>query len=129
MVLPRKWVLVVEDRDELRTAWVRELERAGYAAVGAADAVSASELTRVLMPDLIVLDPEMPGVSEWDVLADLRTSPWQRIPVVIVSGGEGGAGARMPTGLSVVARLGKPVRPSALVATVGRLLGSGASAR
>lgn len=77
---------MVDDDSRLRTLWVEALRTAGYAAVGAQDGLIASGLIRDLMPDLIILDLRMPHASGRDVLENLRTPPWQKIPLLIVSG-------------------------------------------
>ena len=122
---PRKWILVVDDNSRLRNLWIEVLENAGYAAVGSEDGLSAGELIRDLVPDLIVLDLRMPRASGWDFLENVRTNPrWSTIPVVVVSAHlDEGPDLAADAGLNIVARMEKPVAVADLLAKVESIIG------
>ena len=57
-------VLIVDD-SELTRALLRTLlqENGGFEAIGeASDGLEATEITRKLLPDAIIIDPEMPAI-------------------------------------------------------------------
>ncbi|HSE96083.1 MAG TPA: response regulator [Methylomirabilota bacterium] len=121
----RKWILVVDDNSRLRNLWIEVLERAGYAAVGSEDGLSAGELIRDLFPDLILLDLRMPRASGWDFLENVRANPkWHTIPVVLVSAHlDEGPDLAADCGLNIVGRMAKPVAVADLLAKVQELIG------
>ena len=65
------------------------------------------------VPDLIVLDLKMPGVSGFDLLAWRKASSiFSSIPVVILSGMKDSAQAKMATELGADKYLAKPAEPN-----------------
>jgi CheY-like chemotaxis protein len=122
---PRKWVLVVDDNTRLRTLWLEVLEGAGYAAVGSEDGLSAVELIRDLLPDLIILDLRMPRATGWDFLENVRGNPkWRAIPVLIVSAYlDEGPDLPADPELNIAGRLEKPVSVGDLLAKVHEVIG------
>ena len=80
-------VLVIEDTEDIREAFVDVLSFAGYevfAAVHGRDALD--RLENGLKPDLIVTDLMMPVMNGYEFLQAIRQHPdWASIPVVIVS--------------------------------------------
>jgi CheY-like chemotaxis protein len=69
-------VLVVDDAADLRLLVRTVLTRAGFVVT---DAESGAEALRMLhderLPDLVVLDVQMPDLDGWDTLAALRRRP------------------------------------------------------
>jgi len=65
-------VLVVEDEEALAVGVRDALEHAGYKADVVHDGVTALERIRATLPDLIVLDLMMPGMSGLEILEVLR---------------------------------------------------------
>jgi CheY-like chemotaxis protein len=104
-----KWIIVAEDEEAVRDLWCDALSGAGHRVLGARNGLEALDLIRSVVPDLVLLDLRMPGLSGPEFLRYLGTSPaLRRIPVLIVSGylaDEDGAGM----GLNVIGRLPKPV--------------------
>ncbi len=82
--LPR--VLVVEDNDLERMLIRHRLRLDRVILVEAADGTSAIELARSAVPDLILLDLDLPDLSGFDVIHQLKEDPATRsIPVIFVS--------------------------------------------
>ena len=80
-------ILVVDDDSDIRALLAHELAKAGYAIVEAADAASARECIDAGLPDLVISDIHMPGVSGIDFVAGLREVPaLSRIPVIYLTG-------------------------------------------
>jgi CheY-like chemotaxis protein len=116
---PRPWILVADDDVRVRELWLHVLTRAGYRVVAASDGRQTLELARAVVPDLLVLDLKMPGVSGHGVLAALQATPIvPRLPVLIVSGFLDDPGAGAELGLTIVGRLAKPLPLNALLEAV-----------
>jgi two-component system phosphate regulon response regulator PhoB len=65
-------ILVVDDEPDITALVAYHLARAGYRVSTAADGGEALRLARLEHPDLVILDLMLPGVSGYDVLAELR---------------------------------------------------------
>jgi CheY-like chemotaxis protein len=77
-----KWILVADDDPIIREIWTATLTRAGYRVGTASTGREALAFMRDVVPDLVVFDLRMPGMSGDEFLrALLGTS----IPVLVVS--------------------------------------------
>ena len=62
----------------------RALELAGYLVIDTHDGGQVMDLALGLLPNLIILDVNLPHVSGWDVIAQLKSNPeTAAIPVVV----------------------------------------------
>jgi PAS domain S-box-containing protein len=77
-------VLVVDDHHETVDLLAETLERRGFLALRAYEGEAAIRLANEALPDVIVLDLIMPGMSGFEVLKRLHAQPATRdIPVLI----------------------------------------------
>ena len=115
-------VLVVDDEPTIVEIVGRYLERAGYAAAGAADGFEALEAAAAQRPDLVVLDLMLPGIDGIEVMKRLRELPGPPLAVILLTArGEESdrlVGLRQGADDYVV----KPFSPAELVARVGAVL-------
>jgi two-component system phosphate regulon response regulator PhoB len=82
----KKHVLIVDDDDDARTVVRTILTSSGFEVTDAADGESALEKIQSFIPDLIVLDIMMPGMSGYDVVLRLKQKPeTQNIPVIMLT--------------------------------------------
>src|SRR5438067_13172722 len=65
-------ILVVDDEPDITALVAYHLAKAGYRVITAANGRDALRAAREERPDLVVLDLMLPGVSGYDVLAELR---------------------------------------------------------
>lgn len=68
-------ILVVDDDEQLRDVYSRALEGAGYRTVTAENGADGVEKAKELLPDLILMDYEMPIKNGVEALAALRADP------------------------------------------------------
>ena len=113
-------VLVVEDNDDVREAFITLLLMHGYQASGASSGMSALEqLHEGLRPCVVILDLRMPEMDGWSVWARMHAEPQlASIPVVMVSGDPDQLRRAEALGLRNFLR--KPVDAEKLVAIVAR---------
>lgn len=79
-------ILVVDDSPPTCLYLKRLLEKRGYGVVTAADGAIGARLAMELLPDLILLDKEMPGMHGFDVSRILRKHQDTRgIPILMIS--------------------------------------------
>src|SRR2546422_748166 len=65
-------ILVVDDEPDITALVAYHIAKAGYRVITAANGRDALRTAREERPDLVVLDLMLPGVSGYDVLAELR---------------------------------------------------------
>lgn len=116
-------ILVVEDEEAIRSMLVMVLEQAGFNAIAAGDAQVAQSVLDDNVPDLIVLDWMLPGISGVEWARRLKKeSVYQDIPIILLTArGEEEDKIR---GLEVGADdyMTKPFSPKELVARIRAVL-------
>lgn len=110
-------VLLVEDDDVLRATLRRNLERRGVRVKEAATVREALASCRRDVPDLLVLDLNLPDGSGWDVLRQLPL--FGTVPPVLVTSAQR-VTRRQLAAFGVEAFLPKPFRLEALMDQVVR---------
>ena len=79
-------ILVIEDNEDNRDIVVRRLTRRGFTLTAAVDGFEGLRLAKDSLPDLILLDLQMPGMDGYEVLRQLKAFPPTRaIPVIILT--------------------------------------------
>ena len=116
-----KAVLVVDDKEAVRTSVAAVLRSAGYTVIESADGHDALPLLQSETFDAMVLDLRMPLLCGASLLSALSAPP----PTVILSATELEQEARTRIGKSVVAQLTKPVAPQRLIDAVASAVDSG----
>jgi DNA-binding response OmpR family regulator len=112
-------VLVVDDDDTARRFLIRAIERGGLDVDEATSGPDALAQIEADLPDLVLLDSQMPEMTGDEVLHTLRSDPrTATLPVIIVTG-RGGPGDRV-AGLDAGANdlVTKPVHPDELLTRV-----------
>jgi CheY-like chemotaxis protein len=82
-----KHILIVDDYPDALDIWAIYLQAIGYRVSTAGDGAAALAQAERLLPDLIVLDLELPRISGFDVAKRLRANPeTQHIPLIAATG-------------------------------------------
>jgi CheY-like chemotaxis protein len=89
-------VLVVDDKECIRTSTSLVLEEMGYSARSAEDGLSALREIRQESPDILLTDLNMPGMSGFELLTEVRSS-FPAIKVIAMSGAF--CGSEIPPGV------------------------------
>jgi two-component system phosphate regulon response regulator PhoB len=120
---PTHRVLVADDEPDITGLVAYHLAKAGYRVTTAANGTEALALARQERPDLIVLDLMLPGISGYDVLADLRRREETReIGVILLTARREEADRIKGLSLGADDYLAKPFSPQELVLRVGAVL-------
>jgi DNA-binding response OmpR family regulator len=78
-------VLVVDDTSDIRLLMSTLLRQAGLAVREAADGTQAIRSVQDLVPELIILDLQMPDLDGWTTLTELRKLMPAEVAVVVCS--------------------------------------------
>ncbi len=76
-------ILVVDDEPQIRRALKAGLTHAGHEVLLAATGEEGLDLAAVHVPDVVILDLAMPGLSGFEVCRQLRE--WARMPILVLS--------------------------------------------
>ena len=79
-------ILIADDDRDILDLVAFKLSAAGHELITATDGASALTEARRAVPDIVVLDVAMPGMSGLDVCRELRAEPITRgIPVILLT--------------------------------------------
>ncbi|MFK3795588.1 response regulator [Pseudomonas sp. NPDC088444] len=117
-------LLIVDDNEATRYALRRRMEKHGFSVDDVGTGSEGLALITARLPDALILDVNLPDMSGFDIVRQLRSSPRTALlPVVHVSAASIHTGD-IVTGLEAGADayLIHPVDPDVLMATIGTLL-------
>ena len=117
-------VLLVEDQAEVAEMYRLKLQFDGYRVAIASDGLVGLQMVGSLLPDVVLLDMHLPGVSGLKVLAALRAQEaTQKLPVLMLSADDSPSMVREAQRLQVSEYLIKgDVLPSRLSRAVADVL-------
>ncbi|MFY7998526.1 MAG: response regulator [Candidatus Kapaibacteriota bacterium] len=122
-VITQKKVLIIEDHVQMRQLIERHLKKEGYTVLGAGDGTEGLAMAKEHIPDVIISDILMPGLSGYEVLkeirADLHTT---HIPLLFISSKADGAEIRHAMNLGADDYLTKPIQIKELIHAVNARL-------
>ena len=114
-------VMVVDDSLTVRRVTQRLLERNGYRTVLAKDGVDAMRELQEELPDIMLVDIEMPRMDGYDLTRNVRGNPATRdIPIIMITSRTAEKHRRVAFELGVNEYLGKPYREDELLELVRR---------
>jgi chemosensory pili system protein ChpA (sensor histidine kinase/response regulator) len=118
-------IIVADDSISVRKFVGRMLEKNGYRVKLAADGLEAAELVAQHGCHLVITDLEMPRMTGYELMAQLRQGgSTRRIPVLVVTSRAGAKHRNRAMKEGAAAFLTKPVQEDQLIATVEELLGT-----
>ena len=75
-------ILMIEDNEQNRDALSRRLQRHGYDVITAIDGRQGITIAQAELPDLILMDLNLPDVDGWEATRILKEAPeTQAIPI------------------------------------------------
>jgi chemosensory pili system protein ChpA (sensor histidine kinase/response regulator) len=120
---PKSLALVVDDSITMRKVTRRVLEGYDFEVITARDGVDAVEQMRDRVPDLLLLDIEMPRMDGYQVAEHVRADARLRhIPIVMITSRAGKKHRDRGMEAGANAYLSKPYKESELISEVKRLL-------
>jgi CheY-like chemotaxis protein len=79
-------ILIIEDNEQNRDALSRRLQRHGYDVITAIDGRQGITMAQAEIPDLILMDLNLPDVDGWEATRILKEAPeTQAIPIMAMT--------------------------------------------
>ena len=116
-------VLIVEDNDKNMKLARDVLQNKGYKTLEAVTGEEGVKLAKENIPDLVLMDIQLPGINGIDALKQLRADPkTARIPVIALTASVTPTDRSQITAAGFDAFVGKPINLKEFVETVRRLV-------
>ncbi len=123
-------VMVVDDSLTVRRVTQRLLERNGYRTILAKDGVDAMRELEEHIPDIMLVDIEMPRMDGYDLTRNVRSNKATRhIPIIMITSRTAEKHRRVAIELGVNEYLGKPYREDELLDLIHRYVQSASVVR
>jgi chemosensory pili system protein ChpA (sensor histidine kinase/response regulator) len=118
-------VMVVDDSLTVRKVMGRLLEREGYRVLTAKDGVDALEKLGTTVPDVMLLDIEMPRMDGFELARNVRGNPATAgVPMIMISSRGAAKHRNRALEVGIHAFIGKPYEDSELLARIVEVAGS-----
>lgn len=118
-------VMVVDDSVTVRKVTSRFLEREGFEVITAKDGADALQILQEYIPDVMLLDIEMPRMDGFEVAKNIRsTSRLKDIPIIMITSRTGEKHRERALDLGVNKYLGKPYQEEILLSNIQELIGT-----
>ncbi len=116
-------VMVVDDSITMRKVTGRVLERHNFEVATAKDGIDALERMADVIPDLMLLDIEMPRMDGYELATAMKADPRMRdVPIIMITSRTGEKHRERAMSLGVERYLGKPYQEAELMRNVFDLL-------
>jgi chemosensory pili system protein ChpA (sensor histidine kinase/response regulator) len=116
-------VMVVDDSITMRKVTGRVLERHDYEVATAKDGVDALEKLHDRVPDLMLLDIEMPRMDGYELATHMKADPRLReVPIIMITSRTGDKHRQRAFDIGVDRYLGKPYQEVELLAQIAEVL-------
>jgi chemosensory pili system protein ChpA (sensor histidine kinase/response regulator) len=117
-------VMVVDDSITVRKVTTRLLERNGYKVITAKDGVDAMGKLQESVPDMMLLDIEMPRMDGFELATHMRNDDaLKHIPIIMITSRTGDKHRERAKQIGVQHYLGKPYQESDLLETIHNIIG------
>ncbi|NLA69118.1 MAG: response regulator, partial [Gammaproteobacteria bacterium] len=120
---PVPLVMVVDDSITMRKVTGRVLERHNFEVTTAKDGIDALERMVERVPDLMLLDIEMPRMDGYELATEMKADPRLRnVPIIMITSRTGEKHRQRAFEIGVERYLGKPYQENELLRNVHDLL-------
>jgi len=115
-------VMVVDDSMTVRNVMGRDLQNNGYEVILAKDGVDAIEQLRHTVPDILLVDLEMPRMDGFELTGRVRSDERLKdVPILIITSRSGARHRDQAMSLGASGYMSKPYRLDELVGSINDL--------
>ncbi|OQW91930.1 MAG: hypothetical protein BWK79_15770 [Beggiatoa sp. IS2] len=116
-------IMVVDDSITVRKVTARLLKRQGMEVITAKDGVDAIAQLQEQIPDLMLLDVEMPRMDGYELATQVRNTPeLKHIPIIMITSRTGAKHRDKAEKIGINRYLGKPFNETELLENINALL-------
>jgi len=116
--------MIVDDSLTVRKITEGLLSRYQYDIVTASDGVVALEKMKKNLPDIILMDVEMPNMDGFELLRVMKKDPsLVKIPIIMITSRSGDKHKQKAISLGADLYLTKPFKEEELIASIKQLIG------
>jgi len=116
-------ILIADDSLMMRKVARMSLEKGGHSVIEAEDGAQALALAKTELPNLILLDAEMPELDGFEASKALKADPvTANIPVLICTGHDLSGEPEMLKNAGAIGSITKPYNPAQLLEKVSEVL-------
>ena len=120
-----KRILCVEDNDDNQYMLHKRLTKAGFEVKIERNGAQVAQWAKTLLPDLIVMDLNLPGLNGWEATHQLKNQPeTKHIPIIVLSAHAEESSREKARAAGCDAYHTKPIDFPRLVDRINSLLGS-----
>jgi chemosensory pili system protein ChpA (sensor histidine kinase/response regulator) len=121
---PAPLIMVVDDSLTVRKVTSRLLSRENYRVATAKDGIDALEQLKDIVPDVMLVDIEMPRMDGFDLVRNVRANAeTTKVPIIMISSRTADKHRDHAFELGVNRFLGKPYEEGELLAQIAEYLG------
>jgi len=121
-------ILIIDDDQAVQDILALILKASGYAVVSALDGITAIQVARQDVPDLIILDLGLPGGNGFLILERIRNlTLLANIPVIVLSANDQASNRKRALDGGAVTYLQKPISKHELLTATRQALGEAAA--
>ena len=117
-------ILVADDSDMMRKIAKMSIEKGGHQVIEAFNGAQAVELAVKELPQLILLDAEMPEMDGWEASKAIKANPLTaNIPVLLCTGHDLSDESETLTEAGICGYVNKPCTPAQMLEKIKEVLG------
>ncbi|MBL4772344.1 MAG: response regulator [Alcanivoracaceae bacterium] len=116
-------VMIVDDSITMRKVGERILRRNSYDVITAKDGLDALEQLKEAVPDIMLLDIEMPRMDGYELAIEMKKDEkYKNVPIIMITSRTGEKHRQRAMDLGVDKYLGKPYQEADLLANISELI-------
>lgn len=116
-------ILLVDDEPDVISPISTYLDKRGYRTRCATSGQEALELIEQEVPDLLVLDLRMPGMSGYELIRKMKNKPkLALVPIIVITASEEEKSRKEVMGMGATAYFRKPLYPEVLWEEIKRII-------
>ena len=118
-----KTILVVEDHEDNRRILRDLLTSSGFVVIEATTGIEGVQLTKSHLPDLILMDIQLPGIDGYEATRQIKADPSLKdIPIIVVTSYALSGDAKKAFQAGCDGYIAKPYSPRELLRRIQKIL-------